>query len=526
MSAPTPSPDVGAPEAAQPPRPDVRPLAAVAAVVTALAAFGILPRWPGLVHLVALSPLDLVADLRTLLALAPGYPTFVLGALGSLALRTAVLAALLGRAGRVGLLVTLRFLLLIWPLALVAALALHAAAATLFYGLFWAGAGAALLLATLTAAVPWVREQAGAGIGVLLRHRLRLGTVLAYLAVLGGLGALADLAGQAGSVALVPASALATWGAARLLHEPDRLRLGRRVLALMPVAGITALAIVAATGPTEPPRAAAPQPEREGSLLLMSGIDSRSGSGAILELDPHVLGHTCAATHQYSYAGPGQGQPAGDGICPSATGAPYEEDDTLRSREELVPFLDQQLGELAPPVTAMTHSQGVWLAWEAAAEDRAPGLETLVLVGAFPANPAAFPVDGDGPGRVIPDALALVELLGRPGGTTIFEIDSPLTREWLAHPTAIERTLARPLPDGVRALSVPSLFDVPLLPEGPEIDGAVDACPVPVVHPNLPYSTELLEAVERFREGRSPPDCPAWRHAIGPAFRHLTAPPA
>src|SRR5690606_41185979 len=43
-------------------------LLAVTAVVTVLAATGVLPRWSGLIHLVALPPLDLIADLRVLAA--------------------------------------------------------------------------------------------------------------------------------------------------------------------------------------------------------------------------------------------------------------------------------------------------------------------------------------------------------------------------------------------------------------------------------------------------------------------------
>jgi hypothetical protein len=505
--------------------PDPRPLAVVTVSLTVAAALGVLPRWPGLVHLVALSPLDLLADLRALLAFAPGYPSFVVGAVVSLGVRGVVLAGLLGRLDRVGVSRTLRWLAALWPAALLAALALHAAAATLFYGFFWLGVVLSLVLALSTVAVPWVREQAGLGLRVLLRHRFRSGTVLAYLAVLAGLGALADVTGPAGSVALIPVSALVSWGAVQVLADPDRLRRIRRVIAVASVAGLTALAAVAATGPAQPPDTPGAEAPRDGSLLLMSGIDSRSGSGAILELDPRTLGHACESTHQYSYAGPGDGQPAGEGICPSATGAPYEEHDTLRSREELVPFLEQQLVELEPPVTLMTHSQGVWLAWAAATKDRTPGVETLVLVGAFPDNPAAFTVEGSGPGRVTADALRLVDLLGRLGGTGAFEVGAPLTQEWLAHPDAIERTLSRPLPDDMRALSVPSLFDVPLLPRDPSIDGAVDACPVPVIHPDLPYSPELLEAVNRHQDGQALPACPVWRSAVGPAFRHLTPPP-
>src|SRR5690606_10791949 len=75
-------------------------LLAVTAVVTVLAATGVLPRWSGLIHLVALPPLDLIADLRVLAAAAPGYPAFLGGLALSLAVRITVLAVLLGGVDR------------------------------------------------------------------------------------------------------------------------------------------------------------------------------------------------------------------------------------------------------------------------------------------------------------------------------------------------------------------------------------------------------------------------------------------
>jgi uncharacterized protein len=53
-----------------------------------------------LVHLVALSPLDIVADLGVLLVHAPSYPWFVAGALVSFAVRVVGLAGLTGGISR------------------------------------------------------------------------------------------------------------------------------------------------------------------------------------------------------------------------------------------------------------------------------------------------------------------------------------------------------------------------------------------------------------------------------------------
>jgi hypothetical protein len=514
---------------ARPPRPDPRPLAILATLATALGAVGVLPRWPGLVHLVALPPFDLVGDLGLLLVVAPSRPWFALGLLVSLTVRVTVLAAMLGGLDRAGLLRALRFHLVVLPFAALAAVLLYAAPAILFYGLFWFGFVVVLLLTLAVTALPWQpQRRLRSALGASLRAGLRVGTVLAYLALLTLVGALADLTGAVGSVLLVPVSAALTWATALVLVEPTQLRVARRAVAVVPVAAVVALVVVVMSGPAAPPTRDAPATPREGSLLLMSGIDSASGSGAMLEIDPNVVGFPCERTFYASYAGPGDGQPRNDAACPITTGAPYEEQDTLRSRDELVPWLAAQLEPLPAPVTAAVHSQGVWIAWEAAARGELPTLGTLVLVGPFPTNPVAFPTDGSrGPGAVGADVLRLAEVLQRPGGgTTVFEVASPLTEEWLADPDRIDRVLAEPLPDGLTAVSVPSLFDVPLMPDGWTIDGVEDACPVPVTHPNLPYAEELLAAVERAIDGEPLDGCPVWRRAIGPAFRHHSVPPS
>jgi hypothetical protein len=76
----------------------------------------------------------------------------------------------------------------------------------------------------------------------------------------------------------------------------------------------------------------------------------------------------------------------------------------------------------------------------------------------------------------------------------------------------------------VEALSITSVFDHPLMPGGWTVDGASDACPVPVVHPNLPFAEELQEAIVRFVDGDDLPACPLWRRSIGPLFRPFAPP--
>jgi hypothetical protein len=506
----------------------VRPgaLVVLAAAVTVLAAVGILPRWPGLVHLVALPPLDLIADLRVLMQVTAGYPQFFAGLTVSLAVRVTVLAFLLGGPRRQALAYAVRYYLMMLPGVFLASALLLGAGAVLFYGLFWLGMGVVLMVVVLGAAAPWAAPpQLARGFAAAARHGLRLGTVGAYLTALAVVGAVADATRPVGPVVLIPVSAVLTFAAARALRADPGFRLTRRIVTLIPAAGLTALVYIAATGPAGPPRAAPPEQPREGSLMLMSGVDSSSGSGAILEIDPNVIGYRCAQTFYYSYAGPGNGQPRRQALCPITTGAPYQQEDTLRPTEQLISFLEAQLAGLPPPVVLATHSQGVWISWEAAARGRLPDVGVLVLVGPFPENPVPYPPQGKpGRSRLAADAVRFVATLPRPGGTSAFEADSPLGREWLAHPDAIEQTLAKPLPPDIRALSVPSVFDLPLMPNGPRVQGATNACPIPVIHPNLPYSTEFQHLVSRFPDQRPPPACPAWRSLIGPIFRPFTVP--
>jgi hypothetical protein len=507
----------------------LRPAALVVltATVTLLAAVGVLPRWPGLIHLVALAPLDVTNDLQLLMVHAPGWPSFIAGVVLSVGVRAVVLAFLLGDPSRPGLLRAARYYLLVLPFAFVAAALLYAAKAVLFYLLFWLGLFVLLLLFVLTAASPWIHRPGQRNITVLARHGFRAGTLGAYLALLSLLGALANVLGDAGAVALVPVSGALTFATAHVLGADPGWRVARRAVAVLPAAGLVALVAVAATGPAGPPDGRALDEPRDGSVLLMSGVDSSSGRGAMLEIDPTSLGWDCQGARYYSYAGPGDGQPRNEAQCDIDHGRPYRPEDTLRPRSEQVDFLEAQTEDMGTPGVAVGHSQGVWLLWDAASLHRLPGVEALVLVGAFPENPVSYPAaDQREPGRVGRVLLEAIQVAPRPGGTTTFEPDSPLGREWLGHPDAIEETLDRPLPDGVVALSVPSVFDLPLMHRSERIEGAVDACPVPVIHPNLPYSEEFHARVEDFLDERARPPCQWWRRAVGPALRHFSAPPS
>jgi hypothetical protein len=513
---------------ARPDRPPVAPLAVASAgamIVAVVVAMTSDRHWPGAPHLVALPPLDLTADLRFLLARTASVPVFALGAVASVAGRTLLLAALLARVDRGGLVASGRFVLAVWPLAFAAAALQYAGVAALYLQLFWLGTAVAVVVTLLAGPVPWTADgSVRAGLAASWRRGGRLGTVGASLVMLTALGSLADLGGPIGGVLLVPVSAVLTWLTIATLRSPQRLVVVRRAIAGLGAVAAMVLLVAVAGGPTEPPASDGEVDRRVGSLMLMSGIDSSSGSGAVLELDPRVHGWSCHQVHYFSYAGPGDGQPRGDAVCPIRHGAPYEPPDTVRSRRDVVPWIEQQVAEMEPPKVVVGHSQGAWFLWEAAADGRLDDVDTIVLLGAFPANPVGYSQRRLGDvGRVVIDVIVRVP---PPDGATVFDPGSPLGSEWLAAPGSVTSTFARPLPRHLRVLSIASAVDLPAMPHGHRIEGAVDACPVPVVHPDLPYSPEVWEAVTAFVDHGELPPCPWWRTVPGVAFRHMAPPPS
>jgi hypothetical protein len=506
------------------------PLGVLTAVVVALALGGVVPVWPGLVQTVALPPLGLTADLRILLVDATGYPSFVAGVVLSVAVRTVVLAAMLGLS-RATLAFAARLHLLLLPLAALAAMGLFAAPATLFYLLFWIGVVVAALIELAAAAMAFSGEtRLCSAAARSLRSGLRLGTVGAYLVALILLGALGDLLGAVAQVALVPVSAgVAAVAAWMLLADPGWrwAVVTRRAVAGVGALGVVTLVIVVVTGPPSPQAPDGEVASRSGSLLLMSGVDSSSGSGAVLEIDPASLGFTCDQAYYFSYAGPGDGQPQRHAQCPIRTGAPYEPLDTYGPTSALVEHFVTQVRALPDPVTVLTHSQGAWIVWEALASQGAMGVSHLVLIGPFPDNPVAYPADRAAvPGRVGTDVIDIViGNLARPGGTSKFTYDAPLATELLAAPEQTDAIWARPLPPEVSGLAVPSAFDLPFQVRTRVVPGVTNTCPLPVAHPNLPYAVGFIEATNRHVDDQGSPGCVGWA-ALGPLFSGFSAPPS
>jgi hypothetical protein len=504
---------------AGPPR--LWPLAVLAVAVTVLAVLDVVPRWPGMVHLVALPPLDLFADLRVLLIRAESWPQFILLLIVVAAMRVIVMATMLGGLDRVRIRLAVLFYAAAFPLLLIAAQIDFIAYALLYSRLFWPAVMIVALLGLVFGPVPWQgADRLRGGFARAWRRGLRVKVTLPYGAALVLIGVLADRS-DALAVALVPVSALATAIAVRALTRPPTGP---------PMAWLAAAAAAALLASTVfvMTREVAPAPsadQRPGSLLIMSGINSRSGVGAIFSTDNHRLGYPCDQVYYFSYAGPGDGQPQRTATCPIRTGAPYVPDDTQRPVQEQVDAFAAQVGDLPRPLVVAAHSHAAWIAWEAIATGRAPTVDVLILVGPFPESPIGYlPPDEDRRGRVASD---LTRLLVPLADLVDFEFapDSPGALELLARANGGGAVFQRSLPDEVRTLSVTSATDLPLMPEGWRLPVDRNACPLREAHPYLPITHAFYHEVNRFLDGAPPPPCPVWRDWGVPMSRPFGVPP-
>ncbi|MGH3518183.1 MAG: hypothetical protein ACRDQ7_12355 [Haloechinothrix sp.] len=500
--------------------PRLWPLAVVAALVTALGLTGVVPRWPGLPQLVALPPVDLFTDLRLLLTGATSVPAFLLLVTLVVGLRIAVLAMMLGGLTRDRLLMAARFYGIVFLPLLLAAQLSYVAFAVLYARLFWFTlAGLALLVITI-GALPWQGStRLRSAFRQSWRAGMRIGVLLAYTVVLIAIGIVAETwPGLA--VPLIPVSAAATATTIRQLARRPR-GAPTTQLALCAIAIVGAGAAVATTREEE---LAPLPPPREGSLLVMSGINSASGDGRVFHIPPERYGLTCDQLYYFSYAGPGDGQPRGAARCPIRTGAPFIAKDTRRPMAEQAATLAAQVRDLPRPLMVMGHSHSAWVAWMAVAGGSAPEVDVLILIGPLPESIQGYPPPGEsGLGRVAGDLLRLMAPLSMGFN---FDPDAPASLETLADPGAPARIFASPLPAGVRAISLTAATDLVLLPSGWRLPVEYNACPVRADHPTLPTAEAVYREVNRFLDGKPPAPCPVWRAWGALMSRPFGAPPA
>lgn len=486
------------------------PLVPVAAVVAVLSAAGVLPVWPGLVHLVALPPLDLFGDLRVLLTTATGPVSFYVLLCSVLAVRVLVLTLMTGGFTRRRLVLAGVFYGALVPPLLLAAQVVYISNTLMYSRLFWAGFVVVLLLFLLLAPVPWSvatyegRARLRTAFARTWRCGLRLEVTLPYAAAVAGVGALAHLF-PALTIALVPLSAALTALALTALSRTAPARPLVRLTATTAVLALVAAGWITTRG-TEMPRSS---PPREGSIMLMSGIDSRSGVGDMFGSRTDVLGYGCDQTYYFSYAGRGDGQPQHQARCPMRTGAPYESEHTQRPVSEQVEVFAEQVRDLPRPLVVAGHSHGAWIAWKAVASGAAPEVDALLLVGPFPESTGGYrPLGEPGPGRPASDLLHRLVPLAEAVDFT-FDADAPAAYELLGTTVTPAEIFSQPLPDGVRALSVSSSSDLPLKPSGWRMAVDRNACPVRTPHAYLPTTPAYYEEVNRFLDDEPRPDCPA-----------------
>lgn len=482
-------------------------LAAVSLIVVALAILEILPIWPGLVHLVALPPLDMYTDLRLIVTQAPSWPVAVTALVGIPALRIVVMAYLLGALNRANLDLSARFYALLMLPLLVAAAVVSVAAAMPHSYLFWIGIGVLAPVVVGCAAAPWLgTTRLRSAFQRTWRQGLRLEVLLPYLVTVMALGVLADRVAEL-TLLLVPVSALATAVALYFLQRPPVRRPGLlgalALVAALMVTGVLVDDRRSEVSVQEPPR-------QEGSLMVMAGIDSTSGEGTMLGTQPEELGYTCEQLYYFSYAGAGEGQPRGHAVCPNTSGAPYEREDTQRPLDELVEVFVEQTEDLPRPLVVAGHSNSAWVAWEAAARGEAE-IDVLVLAGPMPDSPVGYPLPRqDGTGRVLGDLLRLFAPVA-----AFFDYephpDAPQARELQADPNASRAIYSQPLPEEVRTLSVTVTRDLALMPGGWRLDVDHNACPVQASHAELPLTSEYTEELIRFLDGQPGLECSALR---------------
>jgi pimeloyl-ACP methyl ester carboxylesterase len=345
----------------------------------------------------------------------------------------------------------------------------------------------------------------------------RLWTPLWALAAVAALGAGSRLGGGVTAVALVPVSAVLTILVLRRMRGPTRSG-----TAGVPVALVALLGLVPGP-PAGPPIAS------ETVLLLVPGVDTASGRGALYRFRPSELGIGCERVFYYSYLGPGRGAPSGEAACPIVQHAAYRKDDTQRPLQELADAFVRQVERIRRragdvPVAVVTHSQGAVIAWEAISSGRAGGISHLAMLGGFPHSPLGYPPPGaDGEGRIGADALRILSAASRGLGSGTFSPDAPLAREILARPNGLEEVFAAPLPEGIAAASVATSFDLIVSPEGWRIPG-VPGWMVDTTHVGVAEDERAYAAVGAFLRGHDPPE----RSLVAPlvdALVHAFMPP-
>ena len=478
------------------------PLAGVTVLALVLALAGVVPAWPGLTHAVALPPLDLAMDLRVLVARAPGYGPFALGAAVSLIVRTVMLGALF---------VTLGVTPSPWTAFGYAARLYAAALVPVAVGAAFGFAG----LASLYAWYAWFGLALTVGVALTLSVRRlarpgarlrRLPLVVGYLLLLMAIGALGRVGPWMVPVAVV-LSAVLTGAALSRLVAPTAVHRRDPLAPKTKTAVATGFLLAAAL--LVPPAGAQAPVGAEASLFIVPGVDTATGDGAAFRIDPAALGFPCERVFYFSYRGPDGDAPQGEAPCPIRLHRPYAARATQEPIGQLVDAFDAQLVAIrqetgGAPIVVVTHSQGAVIAWRAAARGRAEGVVALVALAGFPHSPVGYPLPRvDGPGRIGADALRVTSWFSRVLGFGTFDPDEPLARETLARANGLEEVFAEPLPPETAGVLLFASADAIVAPEGRDMPGAT-SLDIAATHVGITGSVAAEAAIRSIFSGGRP----------------------
>ncbi|MFN2525735.1 MAG: hypothetical protein ABR505_05660 [Actinomycetota bacterium] len=358
------------------------PMLAEALVAAVLLVFGVIPPGGNSVIAGGVFPLDIYFDLKQSLASASGWPLLIVLMLLSLPIRAVVLLLTFWlAAGRPG--DPRSFLPRVLKLAALAAIALLPAA-----GLFFTGTAIRyapfILIGAVLGLIPGLAFLRRAllldvGAGTPRGSGLpELGGFLGYAYLMAAFGAaMTVLATRLGSpasavllVALAPVNCLFLLGWREHLQRETFPTGGTSALA---VTVVVVLGLGGASIYDRSFRVSEPvgRVDQRGSLLLLSGVDSTSESGALTRLDPRDVGFRRDAARRLSYRGLDESY----GIL-----------DTRGDLDDIAGRVSEQVEEIPPPHFLLGHSQAALIVDRMLAADPSV-LDAAASLAAAPRSP-------------------------------------------------------------------------------------------------------------------------------------------
>ena len=405
------------------------PIVAESFLVALLIAFGALPRTGASAAAGAVFPLTIYFDLKQALAHAPAWPYLVAAAALSLIVRSAVVASTLWLVdGRNGSLLETWFRAARALLAFVSfipAAVLYFTGTVIRYAPFLWLAAIVGLIPALIFCRKAVRIDAGIGaplggalpeLPAFMSYAYMLAAVAAALSVLGRVSFLL--------VALLVAC-LGPIQALLFLGWRDHVRRETYPGGGVPAIAVTVVALVGLAGATVYDRLIADRPpvarvEATGTLLILGGADSTSGTGALSDLDPREVGFGREQDPRALVQGSG--------------GSRYAAADTRADLDEIAEIVAAQIESTESPRDVLGHSQAASILDRIEERDLADFDRAVVISGSPPIPPVLdVTAPGEaGDGAVGSDAAramrAIIRGLGLPG----YDIDAP------AAPTSLE----------------------------------------------------------------------------------------